>query len=93
MEKAVSNYILSNPDQRGNRLAVGYSILTREGEPKAMPYFQVLRLFFEWAMAQELNYFRNLGQRRLDPVLLLKVNRDIVNIKPAGKLALGELQI
>jgi len=28
-------------DQRGNRLATGYSILTREGEPKAMPFFQV----------------------------------------------------
>jgi CubicO group peptidase (beta-lactamase class C family) len=27
-------------DQRGNRLAVGYSILTRDGEPKAMPFFQ-----------------------------------------------------
>ena len=28
-------------DQRGKRLATGYSILTREGEPKAMPFFQV----------------------------------------------------
>jgi CubicO group peptidase (beta-lactamase class C family) len=28
-------------DQRGNRLATGYSILTRDGEPKAMPFFQV----------------------------------------------------
>ncbi len=28
-------------DQKGNRLATGYSILTREGEPKAMPFFQV----------------------------------------------------
>ena len=28
-------------DQRGNRLASGYSILTRDGEPKAMPFFQV----------------------------------------------------
>ena len=27
-------------DQRGNRLAMGYSILTRDGEPKAMPFFQ-----------------------------------------------------
>ena len=27
-------------DQRGNRLANGYSILTRDGEPKAMPFFQ-----------------------------------------------------
>ncbi|HCS48831.1 MAG TPA: hypothetical protein DIW61_11480 [Candidatus Aminicenantes bacterium] len=28
-------------DERGNRLATGYSILTRDGEPKAMPFFQV----------------------------------------------------
>ncbi len=28
-------------DQREKRLATGYSILTREGEPKAMPFFQV----------------------------------------------------
>jgi CubicO group peptidase (beta-lactamase class C family) len=28
-------------DQRGTRLATGYSILTRDGEPKAMPFFQV----------------------------------------------------
>ncbi len=28
-------------DQRGIRLATGYSILTRGGEPKAMPFFQV----------------------------------------------------
>jgi len=27
-------------DQRGTRLATGYSILTRDGEPKAMPFFQ-----------------------------------------------------
>ncbi len=27
--------------QRGNRLATGYSILTRDGEPKPMPFFQV----------------------------------------------------
>jgi CubicO group peptidase (beta-lactamase class C family) len=27
-------------DQRGNRLATGYSILTRDGEPKEMPFFQ-----------------------------------------------------
>jgi CubicO group peptidase (beta-lactamase class C family) len=26
--------------QRGKRLATGYSILTRDGEPKAMPFFQ-----------------------------------------------------
>jgi CubicO group peptidase (beta-lactamase class C family) len=28
-------------DQRGKRLATGYSILTRDGEPKEMPFFQV----------------------------------------------------
>jgi len=28
-------------DQKGNRLATGYSILTRDGEPKEMPFFQV----------------------------------------------------
>jgi CubicO group peptidase (beta-lactamase class C family) len=28
-------------DQRGIRLATGYSILTRDGEPTAMPFFQV----------------------------------------------------
>jgi len=28
-------------DQRGNRLATGYSTLTRNGEPKEMPFFQV----------------------------------------------------
>jgi CubicO group peptidase (beta-lactamase class C family) len=28
-------------DQRGKNLATGYSILTRDGEPKAMPFFQV----------------------------------------------------
>ena len=28
-------------DERGSRLATGYSILTRDGEPKAMPFFQV----------------------------------------------------
>ncbi|MFZ2053833.1 MAG: serine hydrolase domain-containing protein [Candidatus Aminicenantales bacterium] len=28
-------------DQKGSRLATGYSILTRDGEPKAMPFFQV----------------------------------------------------
>ena len=27
--------------QRGNRLATGYRTLTRDGEPKAMPFFQV----------------------------------------------------
>ena len=27
-------------DERGGRLATGYSILTRDGEPKAMPFFQ-----------------------------------------------------
>jgi CubicO group peptidase (beta-lactamase class C family) len=27
-------------EQRGNRLATGYSIMTREGESKAMPFFQ-----------------------------------------------------
>lgn len=28
-------------DERGNRLATGYSILTRNGQPQAMPFFQV----------------------------------------------------
>jgi hypothetical protein len=56
-------------------------------------FSQVIHLFLKRTAAKKLNNFRNLGQKRLDLVLLPKVNCDIVNIKPAGKLALGKLQI
>jgi len=54
---------------------------------------QIIDFFLKRITAQELNDFRNLGQRRPHPVLFPKIYRRIVNMKPEGKLALGKLQI
>jgi len=58
----------------------------------ANPISQILGLFLKRIKAKELNNPRNLGQRRINPVLFPQVNCEVRNIKLKRKLSLGELQ-
>ncbi len=73
----------------------GQLLLCQPMNPPIFPNFisQVLCLFLKRITAQELDNLWYLGQRWLDPVPLPEIDRDIVNIKPEGKSALGELQV
>jgi len=78
-----------------NSYQTGQVLLRQPMNPPIFPNFvsKILRFFFERIASEELDNLRNLGQRRLHPVLLPKIYRDVGNIKLEGKLALGELQI